>query len=377
MLKTVLRGIATGNPELRKSQQFASEFMQKVSSLPAPIRNRIPAIYERSGIDHRFSAVQDYDRQPEDFDFYPKDWSLEPAPSTGQRNRLYRQEALPLAERVARQVLEDTGVKPHEITHVVAVTCTGFFAPGLDIELVKRLGLPADTRRAVIGFMGCYAALNGLRVADGFCQSHPGARVLLVCVELCTLHFQVADTMESAIVNSLFSDGAAAAILSSEPLDEARGELCYTDNHAVLDGDSMDQMTWEIGDTGFDMGLSPKVPAALARILPSYVETLLKRNAIERDDIGFWAIHPGGRAIVEKAQEVLDLSADDVAVSLDVLRRFGNMSSPTILFVLKEFWDRHRNERSIPIADRKFQTGLAMSFGPGLTLEGCLWTTPS
>lgn len=361
-----LEAIATGNPSLRRAQSYAARFMQRVVSQPEALRRRLPQIYERSGIDYRFSCVEDYVREPEDWDFFPPDWSLRPEPTTGARNRKYREAAVPLAERVAREALERAGLAPEDVTHVIAVSCTGFFAPGLDVELVKRLGLSPHTRRAVIGFMGCYAAFNALRVADGFCRSHPDARVLLVCVELCTLHFQVSRTLESAVVNALFSDGAAAAVLAARPEAEARGRLAYAADHCLLDDDSMDHMTWDVGDTGFRMGLSSRVPGVLARRLPAFLDGLLEPHGLTPADVDFWAIHPGGRAIVEKARDVLGLSDEAVHDSLEVLRLHGNMSSPTILFVLKRFLDRLDDGADL-------RTGVATAFGPGLTLEGCLW----
>lgn len=370
-MPTVLDTIATGNPPLRKPQSDAAAFMQQVDSLSPQIRKRIPLIYERSGIDTRYSCVEDYGRDAADFDFFPPSWSLSPAPSTGQRNQKYRDAVLPLAEDVARRALAQAGLGAHDITHVIAVTCTGFFAPGLDIELVKRLGLRPSVQRTVIGFMGCYAAFNALRVAHGFCSGDPNARVLVVCAELCTLHFQVEDTLESAVVNAIFSDGAAAAILSSRTEDEARGHLAYVDNHCLLDDDSMDQMTWEIGDTGFLMGLSPRVPDVISKNLPAYLGELLGRNDLSPGDLDFWAIHPGGRAIVEKAQEVMALPDDDVRDSLDVLREYGNMSSPTILFVLARFLAQHEAQRRN--GEPGLSAGVALAFGPGLTIEGALF----
>ncbi|GAB5518851.1 MAG: type III polyketide synthase [Rhodothermales bacterium] len=369
---TVLDAIATGHPPLTRSQAYAAEFMQRVTSLPAPIRTRIPAIYERSGIEQRHSCVMDYgEADAADFTFYPPDWSLQPAPTTGQRNALYREAAVPLAEQVARDALAQAGRTMDEVTHVVAVTCTGFFAPGLDIELVKRLGLKPNTQRTVIGFMGCYAAFNGLRVANSFCQSDPNAVVLMVCVELCTLHFQVSETLEQAVINAIFSDGAAAAVLSSRAADAAEGHLAYTASHCLLDEDSMGHMTWAIGDHGFDMGLSPRVPGVLAQQLPTYLDGLLTPHGLTNEDLDFWAIHPGGRAIVDKAQAVLNLSDDQLRHSLGVLRDHGNMSSPTILFVLERFLSEHKARQDA--GEAGFKNGMAMAFGPGLTLEGCLW----
>ena len=369
---TVLESIATGNPPVRRPQADAFAFMQRIESLPDGVRRRLGRVYDNSGIDYRYSCVEDYARtDAAAFDFFPKTWTLAPAPTTAQRNRKYRASVLPLAERVARDALGQAGLAPEDVTHVVAVSCTGFFAPGLDVELVRRLGLAPETQRTLIGFMGCYAAFNALRVAHSFCQSQPGARVLVVCAELCTLHLQVSDDFEDAVVNSLFSDGAAAAVLASRPAEEARGALAYADSHALLDGDSLDHMTWDIGDTGFLMGLSPRVPGVIARNLPGYLGTLLGRHGLGPGDVEFWAIHPGGRAIVEKAQEVLDLPAEAVADSYEVLRLHGNMSSPTILFVLQRLLDRHRANRAD--GGDGYRTGVAMAFGPGLTLEGCLW----
>lgn len=360
-MNAVLRSIATANPPVRGSQQEAAAFMQRVTSIPEGIRTRIPRIYEQSAIDFRFSCVDDYTQPVDAFEFFPRTPSLEPAPSTQVRNEWYRRAALPLAEEVASAALADAGVAPEDVTHVIAVSCTGFFAPGLDIELVKRLGLPADTRRTFIGFMGCYAAFNGLRAAQSFCLAHPGATVLLVCVELCTLHFQVDGTLESAVVNALFSDGAAAAVMQSE--SEPSDGLVYVDGRATLHEDSMDAMTWDVGDTGFIMGLSSRVPEIIAGELPAYIEALLLPHDLSPGDIGFWAIHPGGKAIVERAQEVLSLEDEEVYDSLEVLRLHGNMSSPTILFVLKRMLER-------PARD---ETGVALAFGPGLTIEGALF----
>jgi predicted naringenin-chalcone synthase len=190
----------------------------------------------------------------------------------------------------------------------------------------------------------------------------------VVCAELCTLHFQTHGTLEEVVVNSLFSDGAAAAVLSARTEQEAQGALAYVDGRAQLDSDSMDAMTWDIGDTGFLMGLSSRVPDVLAEHLPSYLRCLLEPHALDADAIDFWAVHPGGRAIVERAQEVIGLADADVHDSLDVLRQHGNMSSPTILFVLKRFLDRHQAN-----GQRSLEHGVAMAFGPGLTIEGALF----
>lgn len=337
--------------------------MEHVETLPIPLRKRISTIYERSGIERRYSCVPDFAiLDPEQFVFFPKTWRLEPAPSTFARNEWYRESVMPIMEEAGRKALVSAAVDPQAVTHIITVSCTGFFAPGPDIELVRRLGLSPSTNRTMIGFMGCYAALNAMRVADAFCKSQEDAVVLVVCAELCTLHFQVSDTLESAIVNALFSDGAAAAVFAARS-DAERTGLAYRGSHSALDDDSMGDMTWAVGDMGFLMGLSSRVPSVIARHLPAYVDALAEPlGGVE--EVDFWAIHPGGRAIIEEAQSVLNLRDDDVRDSLEVLRLYGNMSSPTILFVLKRFLDRIRS------GDSTRRRGVAMAFGPGLTLEG-------
>jgi len=367
-MHTVLQSLATGNPPLRMSQKNVADNVQKIESLPAAIRRRIPQIYQKSGVDYRYTCVEDYGREPSQFDFFPDNWRLEPSPPTSKRNRRYRDNIIPLVDRVARQALSRANLKPADITHLITVSCTGFFAPGFDIHLIKRLGMRADTGRTMIGFMGCYAALTGLRMAHALCQSRPDARVLLVCAELCTLHFQIKESLQSAVVNALFADGVAAAVLASQT--SAQGKLTYADGHSLLDGDSLDYMTWDVGDTGFDMGLSSRVPQVIARCLPGYIETLLGRNELRPEQIDFWAIHPGGRNIVEKAQQVLNLQDSDVHDSFEVLRLYGNMSSPTILFILEKILDRNGNGVT---AGQDCRTGVALAFGPGLTIEGCLF----
>lgn len=358
MPRTHLSSIATATPEHARPQSEALAFMQQIESLPEPLRRRLPAVYQRTGIERRHSCVPDYMHDdPAQFEFFPQNLRLEPAPTSAERNQWYRHHAVPLAEKVARDALDQADVGADEITHVVTVSCTGFFAPGIDIELVRRLGLDPSTQRTHVGFMGCYAAFNALRVADGFCRSQPGARVLVVCVELCTLHFQIDDTLERAVVNALFADGAAAAVLSS--VEEERPGWYLRRQRTALHEDSMDHMTWDLGDTGFDMTLSPRVPHVIAEVLPDYIEELGEQQGADR-----WAIHPGGPAIVEKAAQVLDLEQEDVEESLGVLRDYGNMSSPTILFVL----DRVLQGEAAP-----GERCIALAFGPGLTIEGALF----
>ncbi|GAB4550025.1 MAG: type III polyketide synthase [Pleurocapsa sp.] len=369
---TVLEAIATANPPFKIRQQDIANFMSQIEVLPKSLRRRIPQIYSLSGIDYRYLCIKDYGEKPENFDFYPQNWSLSPFPSTQQRNQKYRDSVVNIAVNAAQQALWQADVTPQEITHLIVVSCTGFFAPGLDIHLVRHLNLNPTTDRTIIGFMGCYAALNGLKLAHTICQTYSNAKVLVVSAELCSLHFQFGTTLENIATNSLFADGVATAILTSQTEAQAKGKLTYVDGGCLLDdSDSMDHLTWDIGDTGFLVGLSRKVPETIADCLPNYLHNFLQRHSLSASELDFWAIHPGGKRIVEQAQAVLGLSDEQARDSYEVLRLYGNMSSATILFILKRILDRHHhNLRNNQPGDR---TGIAMAFGPGLSIEGCLF----
>lgn len=362
---TVLDTIATANPPFKRSQTELAEFMARIEQVPKSVRDRIATIYGHSGIDYRYSCIEDYGAEAESFSFYPPHWSLLPEPTTGDRNRKYQTCALALAERVAHQALWQADRLPAEITHLIVVSCTGFFAPGLDIHLVQRLGLPASTDRTLIGFMGCNAAFNALKIAHTICQTHAAANVLLVCVELCSLHFQRADTLEKLIINAIFSDGAAAAVLSAQ--DDPSGQWVYTDSAGLIAENSLDAMAWDIGDTGFLMQLSPQVPQLIQDNLLRYLEPFLDRHDLTRLD--WWAIHPGGRSILDSVKAKLMLSDAALQDSYDVLRQYGNMSSPTILFILKRWMDAP--PQTSPVSTPHW--GIALGFGPGLSIEGALF----
>ncbi len=361
---TIIESIGTANPPHAVDQADAAAFIRQTSGISESLKKRIPQILEKSGINCRYSCLADYKRHFEEFEFYPQNPTLFPAPTTGLRNKVYQQEAVPLAKQAAENCLSQADASPSEITHLIVVTCTGFFAPGIDILLVKELGLPLSTERTVLGFMGCYAAFNGLKTAAAICRSNPNARVLVVCVELCTIHFQVPNTLESVIVNALFADGAAACLLRQMPKDEAAGKLIYRTSATSLDSCSLDAMSWEIGDTGFLMGLSPKVPEIVAKNLPGFIEMICMKSGVSPLEIGFWAVHPGGRQVLDRTLSALELSTCALADSYAILRDYGNMSSPTILFIIKRLMARRVAE--------DYGLGIGLAFGPGLTIEGCV-----
>ncbi len=361
---TVIESISVANPPFSVSQAEAAEFMMRTEGLSSSLRKRIPQVYEKSGICRRYSCLEDYTRQPSEFEFYPQSATLRPTPTTAARNAIYQRESVKLAVQSALQSLQDSGTSPSEVSHVVVVTCTGFFAPGIDILLIKHIGLSASVKRTVIGFMGCCAAFNGLQTANNICSTDSDAVVLLVCIELCTLHFQIENSLESVVVNALFSDGAASCIIRSRPRQETLGKLVYRDGATVLNDESLDAMSWAIGDTGFEMGLSPRVPELISDGLPSFVESILNDNCVRRDEVTFWAVHPGGRQVLDRTATSLGLSETEMLPSYSVLRDYGNMSSPTILFILNRIMELRETDG--------YGLGVALAFGPGLTMEGCL-----
>ncbi len=365
-MHTVLESIATANPPFELTRSQSLTFMSQLEGLSPALYDRAINVYANSSIDRRYTCIADFLTEPPNFTFYPNHWTLEPAVTTFDRNQHYQTYAAKIATSAASDVLQSLQLEPEAISHLIVVSCTGFSAPGLDVHLIEQLGLRSDIDRTMIGFMGCCAAFNGLKTAHAICQSNPKAKVMLVCVELCTLHFQVKNTLESVVVNALFGDGAAAAILSAQSSDQAVGKLAYVDGASELAPESRDLMSWTIGNSGFLMGLSSQVPKAIVKHLPSYLEQFLGRNGLVQSDLDFWAIHPGGRQIVDKIRDCFDLDDSLVQDSYAVLRDYGNMSSCTILFILKRLLSQHQNGAGL-------ERGLALAFGPGLTIEGCLF----
>ncbi len=363
-----LYGMATALPEHTATQTHSHRFMRNVieARTSGAKRDRalmyLDGIHEGCGIDRRYSVIEDFARSDaEAFTFFPKNWALEPFPTTGQRMERYEQRSVDLAEKAARKCLRNAEISTDEVTHVVFVTCTGLFAPGPDILLVKRLGLRPDTRRTVIGFMGCYGAFNGLRTADQIIASDPNAVVLQVCVELCSLHYQIDPEPETIVGNCLFGDGCAAAVFADG--ERFGGGACdVVASHCHISDDSLDQMQWHIGDHGFSMVLDVEIPATLRRGGARFVDTLLARSGVSKQDIGAWVIHPGGPRIIDAVRDAAEIDEEEVALSRGVLRDFGNMSSATVLFVLKRQLQRRENDGPI----------VMLGFGPGLTMEGAV-----
>lgn len=311
-------------------------------------RTAFARLAERSQIERRYSVLEaTEDSRATTCGFY----RLDRFPSTGARMARYEAEAPALAEAAGLALdLEREGPR---VTHLVMATCTGFAAPGLDHWLIRRFGLPGAVERSVVGFMGCQAAINALKLAHHIVRSEPAARVLVLNLELCSLHLQPSPEIEQLLCFQLFADGCSAALVTAEPVG-----LCIEGFHSAIVPEAAEQITWRIGDRGFDMTLSGFVPVTLARALPDHGAEIL--GGAEPGAFDLWAIHPGGRSVLDAVRHGLDIPEAGLAFSRSVLRDHGNMSSATVMFVMQ------RMMRAAPAAGTR---GLALAFGPGLSAE--------
>jgi len=379
---TVIRSIGTAVPGSGFLQSELKEFMKRAHGADARLSRLLDVLYRRSGIDRRHSCLADYGRAPAEFEFFPRNPASEDPPSTARRMAMYREESVPLAiEAVKAACSRLPAFRMREITHLIVASCTGFFAPGLDVELVTALGLSSRIARTLIGFQGCHAGLSSLRVADAICRAERRATVLVVCVELCTLHFQILPTEDNLLANSLFGDGACAVLLRAEEaasldLTRSPGEprLAISRCASWLKADTGKEMAWMVGDHGFEMRLSAMVPRLLGLHVGGFLEEAMGMKGPELKALDFWAVHPGGPAILDEIERALALDPSFLLPSRAILREFGNMSSPSVLFVL----DRIRREMGMGEAERRERSGvpergIALAFGPGLTLEAILF----
>ncbi|MGI9542220.1 MAG: type III polyketide synthase [Cyclobacteriaceae bacterium] len=363
-MKAYISAMGLSNPPNRISQRQVAEFMVKAHQLEGDAAHRLKALYRATGIGHRYSVLNDYAKSLGEFEFYSNQLNLEPFPSTAERMAIYRPAALKLGTEAIERCLAGGQVPSSQITHLITVSCTGMYAPGLDLDLVNALSLPTSIERTAINFMGCYAAMNALKVGRSICQAQPEANVLILCLEICSIHFQKEPTEDYLLSNALFGDGAAAVLLQSQPNHERALQLVSA--HCGLLPSSQESMAWEIGNLGFEMKLASYVPDLIGEGIQRLTQNLLSQAKIATTAIDFYAIHPGGKKILGKAEEALGICKQQNLPAHQVLREYGNMSSPTILFVLKKIWDQLGDQ------DREKHI-LAFAFGPGLTLESMLF----
>jgi len=355
-----ITAIGTANPAYRFSQAQIADFMVRGMQLDQRQTRLLRAIFKASGIEYRYSVLGDYGLL-KDYTFYSNTADLQPFPSTSKRLDIFRKEAVELSIAAVTSLQHKVPeFDPAAITHLITVSCTGMYAPGLDIDLVKRLRLPTTIQRTGINFMGCYAAFNALKAADALCLTDRNAKVLIVCVELCSLHFQQEPTEDNLIANALFSDGAAAVLVEAET--KARIRLTPESFCSDISVDGENDMAWGIGDQGFEMKLSTYVPTIIKNGITKLTSKLLSKISKELRDVRYFAIHPGGTKILEGIELELGIQKEYNEPAYHILRNYGNMSSPTVLFVLDEIMRRLTpNDQGEYI--------LSFAFGPGLTLE--------
>jgi predicted naringenin-chalcone synthase len=355
----VIRGLGTAVPAMTVSQ---SEGVAVARTLGGEFADSemVTAVYEQSGITtrhmvHSRELIADivagtrHSQSP----YLPG----EPGgPSTAIRMDQYAKHAPPLAVQAASDAIEQSAIPASAVTHLVTISCTGFIAPGMDIPLIRGLGLRPTVERTHVGFMGCHAAINGLRVASAFTTANPDAVVLLAAVELCSLHYYYGGEPGKVVANALFADGAAAVVgtAGKEPWQVVA-------TGSVLLPNSTKEMGWTIGDRGFEMTLTKKIPRLITEHLRPWMECWLAENGLTIETVGSWAIHPGGPKILSAVEEGLSLPLDLLEPSRSVLAAYGNMSSPTVLFILDHL---RRSDAPRPV--------VVLGFGPGLVAEVAL-----
>lgn len=288
-----LHGIETATPPYAYAQDYAKHRMQ--GWLTTPRAKRLAgAIYDRSGIDTRYSVLPDFTPDAESLLFTESaDGSLH-EPSTEARNRVFAEASRSLSIRCARQLVDRLpDHAAQDITHVITLSCTGFYNPGPDFDLMRGLSLNPNVERYHLGFMGCYAALPALKMAHQFCRANPEAVVLILSVELCSLHLQVSDEPDALLANALFADGAAATVVSTRTPPPHRPALCLDQFQSTLLPEGNGDMAWEIGDRGFNIRLSTYVPDIIGAHVPEIASGLLERSRLTPDAVHEWAIHPG------------------------------------------------------------------------------------
>lgn len=346
-----LNKIITSHAPYECHQQVV-EYLASLVPKDSGLDKRLARVVAKLGIEKRYSVFENtLEEKAAGRGFYGRKVS----PSTAERMQAYAETALPLASLAIEPLLADAD-RP-QITHLIVTSCTGFYAPGIDIGIMQRFRLRADIERTLIGFMGCYAAIPALKQAFHIVRSQPSAKVLVVNVEVCSLHFCENVPLDQLLSFLLFADGAAACLVSSE----TQG-LELESFYSTIIPETYDLMGWTIGDHGFYMNLDEKIPSAIQQGLHDHSQPIL--GTTPKEDMASWAIHPGGPAILDAIQNELQLSETALKPSRTVLRANGNMSSATIMFVLQEIMkDQTTRGR-----------GCGMAFGPGLTLESFLYS---
>lgn len=354
-----ITSIATAVPEYRQSQMQIYEVVRKMHADTEEEDRILRFMYKSSGIDTRYAAVPDFNLENGRSEILLNRGDARRTNGLEDRLKIYDKAALQLAIAAIRKCLP-AGMVPSDITHLITVSCTGMQAPGLDLAIVRELQLKPDIYRTSVNFMGCYAAIHGLKHAHYIAEKEPQAKVMVVCVELCTLHFQKDKSIDNITSTIIFGDGAAAVLIENSAGKSAGWEL--RNFYSEINFEGIDDMAWKISADGFLMTLTSKVPEILEKKCRAIIDNALQYYGIEADAVDGWCVHPGGKRILEAVERGTAVTRDQLQESYDVLKEYGNMSSPTVLFVLEKIMRKAEAGASV-------RNIVGMAFGPGLTLE--------
>ncbi len=347
--------IGTALPAFCHEQDEILHFMQSAHRLNETESRKLAFLYRHSEIQKRYSIIDDFSKPEREWKFI-KPGTI--GPCLDCRLKLFDEYAPLLSIDAIMNCIEGF-IKPGEITHLISVSCTGMSAPGLDLQVAEALQLPSNVFRTSVNFMGCYAAIHALKLAKMICESTTEANVVIVCTELCTIHFQQEYTQENAASALLFGDGSAAVLVSNKKALRSKS-LRLKSFYSEIAYEGKEDMAWKISNKGFLMKLSSYIPQLIKEDIQSLVSKALAHGELQQNDITHWCLHPGGKKILEVIQAQLKISDKELSSSKKVLAEYGNMSSPTILFVLQGIM------RNICTDNAKI---FGVAFGPGLTME--------
>lgn len=354
----MLIDIATASPPFKVMQDYAaSELKKRMGGTPV-ISRMIDMAANQSGINHRFLVINDGESDSKE-KFFTKD-GIHFSPDTKSRMSKYEKWSIELTKKAVKELAEKNKIDFSLIDRLITISCTGFFAPGLDYELIREFKISPSVKRTNIGFMGCAASLIGINSVWEATRNNQNENVIMVSVELCSLHLQTEPTRDNILANMIFADGAAAAYFSNKKVDEdIHLEIQFTES--FLFEDSAKFMGWKIGNNGFEMMLSSELPKIILNSASPKAIEILEKKGINVSEVKHWALHPGGRAILDSLQNGLQLSDQQLEPSREVLKIFGNLSSVSILYVTKEILNRQQLNKD--------DLCCAIAFGPGLTME--------
>ena len=353
--------IATDVPPYKHEQNAICAFADNIYCHDKTESRKLNYLYNHSGIQTRYSVIPDYSLKPCDRQFYSTSADLEPFPDLEKRMKWYADHAAMLSVKTIQKCIAGK-VNKDEITHLITVSCTGMSAPGLDLEIMEQMELSRNIFRTSINFMGCYAAIHALKLADAICRSEQKANVIIVCTELCTLHFQKENSIDNITSTLLFADGCAAVLVQKK--ETALKGITINNFFSDVAFKGKNDMSWKLSSKGFLMTLTSYVADLVKEDFDALVTKALKNASLNKEDITHWCIHPGGKKILEAIEKSISLPAESLGYSYEILNDYGNMSSPTILFVLQKIFDELQNN-----PEQGHSNIFAAAFGPGLTME--------